>query len=152
MKFDDYQSKRGKGCIYNGQAESGKTTKLGEMVQQLSKILRPNSSFLYQLSCRECGKDVNWYNVGWCCWWRIWRTWWKKVIYRCFTFVRYFCEWNGRDISRLKDKVIPIEEFSMALNKWIALIYEAFTLYGNKIFMFGDPSQCEPVGGGSQVH
>ena len=40
----------------------------------------------------------------------------------------------------------------MVPNKWMTKIYEAFTMFNNKIFMFGDPNQCEPVEPGSQIH
>ena len=63
-----------------------------------------------------------------------------------------FCEWNGRDIYSLVNKTLFIEEFSMVPNKWITKIYEAFTLFNNKVYMFGDPNQCEPVEPGSQIH
>lgn len=67
-----------------------------------------------------------------------------------FTFDSYFCEWKGRDLNSLEDKTIFIEEFSMVQNKWMTLIYKALTMFNNKIFMFGDPNQCEPVKSNSQ--
>ena len=60
------------------------------------------------------------------------------------------CEWKGRDLNSLEDKTIFIEEFSMVQNKWMTLIYKALTMFNNKIFMFGDPNQCEPVESNSQ--
>ena len=70
----------------------------------------------------------------------------------CHTFDSYFCEWFGRGIESLHDRIVFIEEFSMVPNKWMALIYKAFVVYGIKIYMFGDPNQCEPVEGGSQIN
>ena len=70
----------------------------------------------------------------------------------CHTFDSYFCEWKGRDFDSLKDKTIFIEEFSMVPNKWMTKIYEAFVKFNNKIYLFGDPNQCEPVESGSQIH
>ena len=32
----------------------------------------------------------------------------------------------------------------------MTLIYKALTMFNNKIFMFGDPNQCEPVESNSQ--
>ena len=32
------------------------------------------------------------------------------------------------------------------------MIYKAWTMFNNKIFMFGDTNQCEPVEKGSQIH
>ena len=71
---------------------------------------------------------------------------------KCHTFDSYFCEWNGRDMNSLKDKTIFIEEFSMVPNKWMTKIYQAYLKYNNTVYMFGDPNQCEPVEGGSQIH
>ena len=33
----------------------------------------------------------------------------------------------------------------MVPNKWMTLIYKAYTMFNNIVFMFGDPNQCEPV-------
>ena len=40
----------------------------------------------------------------------------------------------------------------MVPSKWMTKIYEIFRKHNNTINMFGDPNQCEPVEGGSQVH
>ena len=34
----------------------------------------------------------------------------------------------------------------------MTLIYKAYTMFNNKVFMFGDPNQCEPVEPGSQIN
>lgn len=70
----------------------------------------------------------------------------------CYTFDSYFCEWNGGNINNLKDKTIFTEEFSMVPNKWMTMIYKAYLNFNNKIYMCGDPNQCEPVEPGSQIH
>ena len=74
----------------------------------------------------------------------------------CHTFDSYFCEFScinvETNIKSLKNKTIFIEEFSMVPNKWITLIYKAYLNFNNKIYMFGDPNQCEPVEPGSQIH
>ena len=31
-------------------------------------------------------------------------------------------------------------------------IYEIYTKFNNKVHMFGEPNQCSPVEGGSQIH
>ena len=31
-------------------------------------------------------------------------------------------------------------------------IYNAYVEFGNKVYMFGDPNQCEPVKGGSSIN
>lgn len=70
----------------------------------------------------------------------------------CFTFDSYFCEWKNRDFASLEDKTIFIDEFSMVPNKWMTLIYKAFTLYNITVNLFGDENQCDPVESGSQIH
>ena len=41
----------------------------------------------------------------------------------------------------------------MVPNKWMTMIYKAFTMFNNKVYMFGDPNQlCKPVEGGSQIN
>jgi len=40
----------------------------------------------------------------------------------------------------------------MIPNKWMTKIYEAFILYQNTIYLFGDYNQINPVESGSQIH
>ena len=70
----------------------------------------------------------------------------------CFTFDKYFCEWNVGAIDSIKDKTLFIEECSMVPNKWMTLIYKAYTMFNIKVFMFADPNQCVPVEPGSQIN
>ena len=70
----------------------------------------------------------------------------------CYTFDSYFCEWFGRDANSLENKTVFIEEFSMVPNKWMTVIYKASIKFEINIYMFGDPNQCDPVEGGSQIH
>ena len=67
-----------------------------------------------------------------------------------FRFLFLWMEWQKYQQSW--NKTFFIEEFSMIPNKWMTKIYEAFTMFKNKIYMFGDPNQCEPVEPGSQIH
>ena len=70
----------------------------------------------------------------------------------CHTFDSYFCEWSDGNYHSLNGKTIFIEEFSMIPNKWMTKIYHEYIKYNNTVYMFGDPNQCEPVEGGSQIH
>ena len=135
MNVSDYISENGKGCIYNGQAGSGKTTKLCKMVIATENplVLSFTNKAIENVKSRLISKGYEKEDAN-------------KL---CHTFDSYFCEWKGRDINSLKDKTIFIEEFSMVPNKWMTKIYEAYTLFNN---MFGDSNQCEPVEGGSQIH
>ena len=135
MEMLEYTSK---GCIYNGQAGSGKTTKLCNMVKQTENQL----VLSYTNKAMENVKS------------KLIQTGYEKEVANKIghTFDSYFCEWNGRDINSLRDKTIFIEEFSMVPNKWMTKIYQAYTLFNNMIHMFGDQNQTEPVEAGSQIH
>ena len=138
MDMSDYKKENGRGCIYNGQAGSGKTSLLCKKVKQKRNPL----VLAFTNKAIENVKS------------RLIQTGYEKEVANgmCFTFDSYFCEWNGRNINSLKDKTIFIEEFSMVPNKWMTKIYQAYTLFNNTIYMFGDPNQCEPVETGSQIH
>ena len=138
MNVSDYISENGKGCIYNGQAGSGKTHKLCKMVIATENplVLSFTNKAIENVKSRLISKGYEKEDAN-------------KL---CHTFDSYFCEWKGRDINSLKDKTIFIEEFSMVPNKWMTKIYEAYTLFNITIYMFGDPNQCEPVEGSSQIH
>ena len=132
--------KKGKGCIYIGQAGSGKTTKLCQMVMEAKNplVLSFTNKAIENVKSKliRLGMDKN------------------VVNNICRTFDSYFCEWS--DVSyhpeSLKNKTLFIEEFSMVPNKWITKIYNAYSEFGNKVYMFGDPNQCEPVESGSVIN
>ena len=137
LDMNDYKVKTGKGCIHTGQAGSGKTTMLCEMVKKPKNplVLSFTNKAIENIKSRLIEKDFK-----------------NDMNNICFTFDSYFCDWKGRDINSLEGKTIVIEEFSMVPNKWMTMIYKAYTMFGNKIHMFGDPNQCEPVRGGSQIN
>ena len=145
--------KYGEGIIYNGQAGSGKTYKLCQLVQEkideggkpiilaftnkaivnVKKTLKEKFSYIDGIYDEKMIKD-------------------GQKPKRCYTFNSYFCEWYKRDANSLENKTVFIEEFSMVPNKWMTVIYKAFIKFGIKIHMFGDPNQCDPVEGGIQIH
>ena len=137
MDITDYKIETGRGCIYNGQAGCGKTTKLCELVEKAKNplVLAFTNRAVENVKNRLIKNGYDKYDAN-------------KT---CFTFDSYFCEWNGRNIDSLDGKTIFIEEFSMVPNKWMTIIYKAFTMFDNKIYLFGDPNQCSPVEGGSQI-
>ena len=138
INISDYTPENGRGCIYNGQAGSGKTSLLCKKVKQTENplVLSFTNKAIENVKSRLIQSGYE-----------------KEVANGlCSTFDSYFCEWNGRNIDSLKDKTIFIEEFSMVPNKWMTKIYQAYTLFNNTIYMFGDPNQCEPVEAGSQIH
>ena len=139
MDYESYEAKKGEGCIYNGQAGSGKTTKMCKMVMKASNPIVLSFTNKAVQNVKDRLKKMNYEG---------------EINKICHTFDSYFCEWNGyheTNLKSLEDKTIFIDEFSMVPNKWITMIYKAFTLYGTKVYMFGDPNQCSPVEPGSQI-
>ena len=138
MDMSDYKSETGKGCIYNGQAGSGKTTKLCRMVQETERPL------VLSFTNKAVQNVKN----------RLIQTGYEKEVANkiCHTFDSYFCEWSDGNYNGLEGKTIFIEEFSMVPNKWMTKIYHEYLKHSNTVYMFGDPNQCEPVEGGSQIH
>ncbi|XP_068689801.1 uncharacterized protein [Montipora foliosa] len=139
MDYDSYKAKIGEGSIHNGQAGSGKTTELCKMVMTTDKPLVLSFTNKAVQNVKERLR-----NMGY-----------EAADNVCHTFDSYFCEWDKCSIETnlkdLKNKTVFIDEFSMVPNKWITMIYKAFTLYGTKVHMFGDPNQCSPVESGSQI-
>ena len=138
VDISDYKAKLGKGCIFNGQAGSGKTHRLCEMVMEEDNplVLSFTNKSVENVKSRLITMGVDKEETN-------------KI---CHTFDSYFCEWNGRNIDSLENKTVFIEEFSMIPGKHMTVIYKAFTLFNNTVYMFGDPNQCEPVEPGSQIH
>ena len=137
IDISDYTSDIGKGIMINGQAGSGKTTKLCNMVEKAKNplVLAFTNKAVENVKNRLIKMDYDK----------------DEANKTCYTFDSYFCEWNGRNIDSLDGKTIFIEEFSMVPNKWITIMHKAFTMFNNKIYMFGDPNHCSPVEGGSQI-
>ena len=136
LDYESYKIESGKGCIFTGAAGSGKTTKLCEMVLKtenpivLSFTNKAVENVKQRLKKMGFEDDPN------------------KI---CHTFDSYFFEWKETDFSDLKKKTIFVDEFSMVSNKWMTKLYESFVKYNNTIYLFGDPNQCEPVEGMSQI-
>ena len=128
--------KIGKGVAYNGQAGSGKTTKLCQ------KVIETENPIVLSFTNKAVENVKN----------RLIKKGYSQYIDKCHTFDCYFCDWHGRKTESLENKTVFIEEFSMVPNKWMTLIYKAFVMFGIKVYMFGDPNQCEPVEGGSQIN
>ena len=117
LDMTDYKVKKGDGCIYKRGAGCGKTTLLCKMVKEETNPL----VLSFTNTAIENVKN------------RLVKNGYKDANKICHTFDSYFCEWNGRDFDSLKDKTIFIEELSMVPNKWITLIYKAFTMFNNVV-------------------
>ena len=136
MDTSDYKVKSGKGCIFDGQAGSGKTHKLCKMVMEA------NNPIVFSFTNKAVENVKN----------RLTRMGFDKDKAKliCHTFDSYFCEFGGTNvetnIKSLKNKTIFIEEFSMTPNKWITLIYKTFPIHNNTVHMFGD-AICRFVNG-----
>ena len=119
IDLSDYKIETGKGCIYNGQAGSGKTTKLCEMVQKDKNplVLANTNKVVENVKNRliKMGYDKD------------------KANRICHTFDSYFCEWSDGNYHSLDGKTIFIEEFSMVPNKWMTKIYHEYLKHNNKV-------------------
>lgn len=62
----------------------------------------------------------------------------------CHTFESYFFD-SKRGINDLKDKIVFVDEYSMTPNRYMTLLYQAFTKHDITIIMSGDVNQCEPI-------
>ena len=124
MDISDYTSEIGKGIIFNGQAGSGKTTKLCEKVKQAKNplVLSFTNKAIENVKSRLIRIGLEKENVN-----RI-----------CYTFDSYFCEWSDGNYHSLNGKSIFIEEFSMVPKKWMTKIYHKYLKHNNKVYLFGD--------------
>ena len=68
----------------------------------------------------------------------------------CHTFELYFYD-NVRGIDDLKDKIVFVDEYSMTPNRFITLLYQAFTKHDITIIMSGDTNQCEQINGTKSI-
>ena len=68
-----------------------------------------------------------------------------ELAKKCYTFDLYFLDQYGCDVHSLKDKTIFIDELSVVPLRWVTLVYQAFSIYHNQVFMFGDSNQCNSV-------
>ena len=64
-----------------------------------------------------------------------------------YTFDSYFSDTcsTEHNVEKMKDVVILIDEFCMAPNKWMTLIYRCWLKWQNEVYLFGDNEQCDPV-------
>ena len=118
MDITDYEIETGRGCIYNGQAGSGKTTKLCKMVQKVENplVLAFTNKAVENVKSRLIRIGLEKENVN-------------KI---CYTFDSYFCESSDRNYHSLDGKTIFIQEFSMVPNKWMTKIYHEYLKHNNK--------------------
>ena len=133
MNVLDYKCVNGKGIIFNGQVGSGKTTKLCEMVKNTKNpiVLSFTNKAVENVRSKLIANGLN-NNI-------------------CYTFDSYFVNTQVIQLKNLKNKTIFTDEFSMVPNKWITKIYESYLVNNNKIYLFGDPNQCEPVENSSRI-
>ena len=68
----------------------------------------------------------------------------EQVNKICHTFESYFFD-STRGINDLKDKIVFVDGYSMTPNRYITLLYQAFTKHNITIIMSGDVNQCEPI-------
>ena len=114
-----YEGKReGRGHIYHGIPGSGKTKKLLEVARENDLILCFTNKACENIHQRSNGK----LNIR--------------------AFDSYFSKEQGskKHCEMLNGKRVFVDEFSMAPNKWMTLLYVAFYKYGIEVYLFGGPN------------
>ena len=133
LDFDSYTDKISQsGKILYGQAGCGKTTQLCQLIYENAEnalLLSPTNKAVINIKNR-LKKDYKMdpHDIN-------------KI---CYTFKSYFWD-NIRGIDNLKDKMVFVDEYTMTPNRYITLLYQAFTQYNITIIMSGDVNQCEPI-------
>ena len=133
LDYDSYTDKISQnGKIYYGQAGCGKSTQLSQLIYENAQnalllshtnkgVVNIKNSLISKF--KMSSDDVN----------RI-----------CHTFESYFWD-NIRGIDNLKDKIVFVDEYTMTPNRYITLLYQAFTKFDITVIMSGDVNQCEPI-------
>lgn len=68
----------------------------------------------------------------------------EEVNKICHTFESFFYD-GIKGVDDLKDKIVFVDEYWMTPNRFISLLYQAFTKHDITIIMSGDTNQCEPI-------
>lgn len=136
MNINDCTSQTGDDGFYHVAAGCGKRTKLCKMATEADDPIILSFTNKAAENVKERLKRMKEYGL----------------VDECHTFDSYFCDYHGRDMPDLEVKTVFIEEYSMVPNKWMTKVYQAFTKYGNTVYLFGDTNHCDPVEKGSQVH
>ena len=133
MDYDSFTDKISEsGKILYGQAGCGKTS-------QLSQLIYENVSNTILLSHRNKAV-VNIKNILK----KRYDMDSKQINSMCYTFESYFWD-NIRGIESLKDKIVFVDEYTMTPNRFMTMLYNAFTKYNITVIMSGDINQCEPI-------
>ena len=128
--FTDKVSKTGK--IYYGQAGCGKSWRICQLIyENRDKCIVFSHTNKAVVNIENILKDKHELSP-------------IEVNKLCHTFESYFFD-RTRGIDDLKDKIVFVDEYSMTPNRYISLLYQAFTKHDITIIMSGDTNQCEPI-------
>ena len=75
----------------------------------------------------------------------------EEVNKLCHTFESYFYD-NVRGIDYLKDKIVYVDEYTITPNRYMTLLYQAFTKHDITVIMSGDNEQCNPINKNGLLH
>ena len=75
----------------------------------------------------------------------------EEVNKLCHTFESYFYD-NVRGIDDLKEKIVYVDEYTMTPNRFMTLLYQAFTKLDITVIMSGDNNQCDPINKNGLLH
>lgn len=133
IDYDSYTDKISQnGKILYGQAGCGKTTQLCQLIYENKDkailLSHTNKAVVNIKNILRKRFDME-----------------PEVINRmCHTFESYFYD-NIRGIDSLKDKMVFVDEYTMTPNRFITMLYNAFTKCDITVIMSGDINQCEPI-------
>ena len=126
--YTDHVSKTGKICF--GKAGCGKTNKLCDLIyghRDNCLVFSHTNKAVVNIKNRLTTKMDK-----------------HEVNKLCRTLESYFHD-NLKGVDDLKDKIIFVDEYSMTPNRYITLLYQAFTKHDITRIMSGDTNQCEPI-------
>lgn len=133
LDYDSYTDKISQnGKIYYGRAGCGKSTQLCQLIYEndgKAILLSHTNKAVVNIKNQLKDKfDMSPEHVN-------------KI---CHTFESYFYD-NIRGVDNLKDKIVFVDEYTMTPNRYITLLYQAYTKHNITIILSGDVNQCEPI-------
>lgn len=135
FKLEDHPLVQGEGEIIEGKAGLGKTHTLLEKVKDLEK--NGERYIIFSYTNKAVSEINDRYNKGR-----------DNYIPIARTFDSFLNEQNGeeKNIDLLKNRVIIVDEYTMAKNYFMSIIYQSFVKNMNKVYLFGNIDQLPEIG------
>lgn len=133
LNLDNYKTEEGEGVIYTGCGGCGKSYKCCSMMKEK---IDNNEDVVFLAKSNKAVINMK----------HLFNTLYKINDPPCYTFDSYLMDIENKENKLNKlNKTIFIDEFSMVDNYFMTLVYNAFTNFRNKIYMFGDMNQLPSV-------